>query len=523
MHYELFLTNILYSISIAFTIGAGVFVFNRTPRSHVSFSFLLLAISVTIVQLSHLIGINVLDAEFSTQAFFFSVVNIFLSVFNAHWIFAITGKIREERLPLVLFYISGIILTAFYVIFPDTYLITSSPKMYLPNYYNAGEYYWITRLFIFVVTAYFTYHALREYFTTVDLVVKNRLRYIIAGLVFAYVTGSTVVFLIFDIGIDPIFSSVMSLFVAPLAYATMRFKLVDINVVARQALIYALIITILTSLVSIGSFSNLYIAEQFPSFPLWIMPVAASFLAVGVGLVVWRKMRENDLLKYEFITVVTHKFRTPLTHVKWACELLLSTEQDPERQKEIRNIRESNSKLIDLTSTLIAIADTDRPESSLYKFEPLVLGDLVSEVATGLKNRMSDRKTAFAIERWDNGALVKGDLERLKFVAQTLIENAVSYTPLGGTVVASVESNEKTVVLRVKDAGIGISRDELQRLFTKFYRSSRAKAADTEGVGVGLFLVKAILDKHGARVDVWSEGENKGTTFTVTFPRVSIK
>ncbi len=508
------------SLSVLFTVGAGVLVYMRSIKSTVTVTFLLTSIALSVFQLSHVIGINLTDPNVSRAVFMFNLINIPLLCFNAHWIFAITGKIKEQRLPLILFYGAGAILLAFYLVFPDSFLLASKAKMYFPNYYDAGAHYWIMRLYIFIVSIYFTFHALHVYFTTTDLLIKNRLRYVIMALLFAYFTGSTAVFLVFDVTIDPIMSVFMSLYLIPLGYATFRYKLVDINIIARQAFVYGLIVTILTSVIAIGSFSNLYIYQAFPDFPIWLMPVATSALAVIVGIIVWKKMRENDLLKYEFITVVTHKFRTPLTHVKWATELLLSQESDPSKRHEIENIRESNSKLIDLTSTLIAVADADRPESSLYKFENLVLGDLVADVALGLKSRIEERKISFSLERWDSGAMMRGDRERIKFIAQTLVENAISYSQIGGTVVAAVETSSRTLSLRVKDAGIGIAKEELPRLFTKFYRSPRARTADTEGVGVGLFLIKAIVDRHGGTIEADSPGPNMGTTFLVSFPKL---
>ncbi len=520
MHYELLLTNVLMSLSVMFTVGAGVLVYKRSLRSPVTVTFLLISITLGLFQLSHVVGINITDPYVSRAILMFNLVNIPFVCLNAHWIFAMTGKFDREKWVLYLFYISGTVLLAFYLLVPDSFLLPSLPKMYFPNYYDAGQYYWVVRLYIFVVSAYFTYHALREYFTTQDVVIKNRLRYVIMALVFAYFTGSTAVFLVFDVQIDPLISCFMSLYLIPLGYVTFRYKLVEINIIARQAFVYGLMVTILTSVVAIGSFSNLYISTAFPDFPIWLMPVATSAIAVIIGVLVWRKMRENDLLKYEFITVVTHKFRTPLTHIKWATELLLSQEQDLAKKHELENVRESNRKLIDLTSTLIAVADADRSESSLYKFEKIIFGDIVAEAAAGLRARVEERKIAFSLERWDNGALIRGDRERIKFIAQTLIENAISYSPIGGTVVAAVETSSKTVTLRVKDAGIGIAKEELAHLFTKFYRSQRAKTADTEGVGVGLFLIKSIIDRHGGVIEADSMGVNQGTTFLVTFPKL---
>jgi signal transduction histidine kinase len=520
MHYELFLTDVFFTLSVIFTVGFGVYIFKRSPRRDLGMTFFLMSISLALFQISHVIGINITDPDLSRIVFMFNLVNIPIVCFTAHFILALTDRIRQERFALILFYFSGAVLLVFYLVNPEHFLFPSRPKLYFPNYYEPGQYFWIMRLYIYVVSAHFTYHALREYFATVDQVIRNRLRYIIAGLVISYMTSAAAVFLIFDVRVDPIFATLMSLSCLPLGYASIRYNLVDITIVARRAFLSALMVTIVTSLLSIASFSTLYVANILPSFPLWLMPVGSSLIAAAVGYLVWRKMHETDVLKYEFITVITHKFRTPLTHIKWATELLLSTEENEDKKHEIKNIRESNAKLIDLTSTLIALADTDRPVSSQYKHESLSIGDLVDESVAAIKERIEERKTILTVVHDDNGAVVAGDRERLKFVAQTLIENAVSYTPIGGSVNVRLSADTRHVYLVVADTGIGIAKSELQHLFAKFYRSSRAKVADTEGVGVGLFLVRSILERHSGKIGVESAGEGKGTTFTVVLPRI---
>jgi signal transduction histidine kinase len=109
------------------------------------------------------------------------------------------------------------------------------------------------------------------------------------------------------------------------------------------------------------------------------------------------------------------------------------------------------------------------------------------------------------------------DEEKIRLAVQNLIENAIHYTPQGGRVTASVSHDTKEVMLQVQDTGMGIPENQKARVFEKFFRASNAKTVDTEGSGLGLYLVNNIIQAHGGKVWFTSE-EGKGSTFAFTLP-----
>src|SRR3989344_7581833 len=112
------------------------------------------------------------------------------------------------------------------------------------------------------------------------------------------------------------------------------------------------------------------------SIGLIILGVAVIVVAIKYGSdYLWRKLRENENLKYEFITIIAHKFRTPLTHMKWLSEGLIADELDPRKRENLREMRQANQKLIDLTGTLIELTDSDDDSKSSYVFETVNLRD----------------------------------------------------------------------------------------------------------------------------------------------------
>jgi len=248
---------------------------------------------------------------------------------------------------------------------------------------------------------------------------------------------------------------------------------------------------------------------------------------LGVGLLViilaigyiWHRFRENERLKYEFITIVAHKFRTPLTYVKWISDTLVTDEDDQFKKKSLEDIQRSNQRLIDLTGTLIELTESDGPGRATYKIEHLNLCDLVRETAAPFKDAFHEKNIFFSVNCRDEKIMVKVDRARLEFILQTLFENARNYTSPGKEVRVLISHSFRKAIVTVIDQGIGITKEDMPHVFTKFFRAQNARHVDTEGFGVGLYMAKTISRRLGGRLEAHSEGENKGSTFTLTLHR----
>jgi len=263
-----------------------------------------------------------------------------------------------------------------------------------------------------------------------------------------------------------------------------------------------------------------------------VPPISGKFLSIilfGIALLIvliivskkiLSKLRENETLKREFITIVAHKFRTPLTQTRWLTEGLLSEEQDSYKKESLTQIQKANQGLIDLTGTLIELADSDNSSKTGYKFERTELAPLVRSVSESLRNLFKEKNIFFSVECPPPPIFAKIDTSRMEFALQTILTNAQTYTPPGRNVSISLIENAGHAVISVTDHGIGIDSKDLPHIFSKFYRTENAQQTDTEGFGVGLFLVSAIIRRHKGRLDVYSEGIGKGSTFTIVIPAV---
>ena len=253
-------------------------------------------------------------------------------------------------------------------------------------------------------------------------------------------------------------------------------------------------------------------------FNLAILTVCLVVLLAVLAVYIWRRLKENEKLKYEFITIIAHKFRTPLTSVKWITDGLLQEETDSFKKTAFENIGQSNQKLIDLTSTLINMTDSDNADTAGYVMERLALCDIVRGVVTSFKDAFHQKNIFFSANCDETEVFVKADRNRLEFVLQTILENARTYTPVGREVAVSVSKSGRKAVVSIRDGGIGIAPEDLNKVFSKFFRADNAKLADTEGFGVGLYLAQTIMKRMKGKIEAYSEGHNKGSTFSVILP-----
>jgi signal transduction histidine kinase len=233
------------------------------------------------------------------------------------------------------------------------------------------------------------------------------------------------------------------------------------------------------------------------------------------------RLRRLDEMKSNFISVVAHQLRTPLSGVKWTLNLLLSGDIGGELPTEQRTYLfkayESNERMIALVNDMLR---ADRIESAKihYSFQPLQLLDLFDNILFELLPQAEKKGIRIRFERRPPELRkVSADPERIRAVLQNLIENSVRYSRTGGVVELGVKDEGDEVLVFVKDEGIGIPKDQQQHIFERFFRARNAIKTETEGSGLGLFIVKSIIERHGGKI--WFEGEEgKGVTFYFTLP-----
>ncbi len=516
MNILLLIHNIGYIITLSLTLVLGIFVFLKGSKQVVNITFLLISVSVTIFGLAYIIGASTQDSGLARFFLLFTMVNILTVCFNAHNVLAILGIDKKRKAVLLAMYSCAALLYAFFL--SDTYRFTKLPvpKMYFPNYYEPGDYYWVFIAFFFIVVSYFMYELIRAYGRS-DGTQKNRIKYLIAAYAFGYGVGSISFLLEYDLQVDPILSMFFGLYTFPLAYAILKYELMDIHIVAKRALGYAVLTAAVSIFISLISFSNNILSETVPNFPTWFIPLFASLISVAIGAFVWQKIKDVDVLKYEFINNVTHKFRTPLTHIRWLSEEMRADLDKESREKAVEEIQYASMRLFELTNILIDVARDDNSDY-LYRFAKGKPETIINEIIASHKEQLTAKNLTLKVQIAPQLPEVTLDARRLHFAVQILFENAIVYTPKGGQILIRLTQDHNKLLFEIKDSGIGIPKEELSYLFAKFYRAQNARRTDTEGMGIGLFMSKNIIEKHGGKIWAESEGPNKGSSFFFTLP-----
>ena len=217
---------------------------------------------------------------------------------------------------------------------------------------------------------------------------------------------------------------------------------------------------------------------------------------------------------------VSHDLRTPLTRLRGTAELALAGAPDPERYREaLAECVEEADRVLVMLNTLMDISEAESGAMQLQR-EPVVLSEVVDR-AVDLYRDVADAKGVTL--RGDGGSsegrrsVVSGDRTRIEQVAANLIDNAIKYTPPGGTVDVAIERGGLNATIVVRDTGAGIPTGELPRIWDRLFRGDASRSE--RGLGLGLSLVKAIVEAHGGTVGVTSE-PGRGSVFSVSFPLI---
>ncbi len=233
----------------------------------------------------------------------------------------------------------------------------------------------------------------------------------------------------------------------------------------------------------------------------------------------YEAVKRANQTKNEFVSVMTHELRVPMTSIKGYTDMIgMVGELSPQQQNYLNIIRSNVDRMTVLVSDL---SDISRLESGALKLEIVDGVDLrsvvMNEVLPAMKTEIERRQHQMVVEIPDDLPGVHGDPRRLAQVLTNLISNAYKYTPNGGTLTlqAAVEGN--AVRCRVTDTGVGMSKDELAKLFTKFWRAEEEYVREQPGSGLGLTIAKNLVELQGGSMDVVSE-KGKGTTFSFTVP-----
>jgi signal transduction histidine kinase len=226
-------------------------------------------------------------------------------------------------------------------------------------------------------------------------------------------------------------------------------------------------------------------------------------------------------MKNDFIAIVSHDLRTPLTAIKNSVTLLAKGWPDKRpvdpKQKELLDIIMSNTnRQLRMISDLLDISKIEAGVMSVHA-EPMNITALSADMINSLKSQAEEKKITLKMSAGDKPIKVRADPEHARRILSNLLNNAIKFTPDGGSVELALASRPNDALVIISDTGIGIPAEDINKLFNKFYRSSSA-SHHKEGSGLGLAISKGLIEAQGGTIWVESEA-GAGSSFYFTLPR----
>lgn len=364
----------------------------------------------------------------------------------------------------------------------------------------------------------------------------KQLKWIIIGTLVGFVFG-----MIFDLFL-PLFGNYRYIYIGPIfsfsmvvaiAYSIMKYHLFNIKVVATEIVVFILWVFILVRAILAET-----PREQFINIGLLCVMVIVGIILIqsvirevdqrekieklAVDLEhANERLKEVDQLKSEFLSLATHQIRAPLTAIKGYSSLILEGDygEVPEGiLKPVDVIAKSCQNLVMIVNDFLNIS---RIEQGRMKYD-LGVFDLISvtqQVITELRPNIEHTGLMCSCHVRDDrdSVMVYADLGKVKQVIINLIDNAIKYTP-SGSITVEVSKHDTFAQLRVSDTGIGISSEDIKKLFNKFSRAKDANKTNVLGTGLGLYVAKQMIEAQNGKIWIESEGVGKGTTAIVELP-----
>ncbi len=232
-----------------------------------------------------------------------------------------------------------------------------------------------------------------------------------------------------------------------------------------------------------------------------------------------RELMEADRMKTRFVSLASHQLRSPIAGVRIYTDMMIKGEfgkLQPQQTDILTKNLGALDRLIETVETFLDAARIQLGKLEIIRTET-DLTKLVNQVVTNLEPSAKKKKISLIAKMPSDLPFVSCDEGKIYHVIMNLVDNAVKYTRQGNVTIRAVQAGDE-VIMEISDTGIGLSKEEKMAIFDVFQRGMEAVRLDTSGAGLGLFIVKSILDAHGSGIDVESKGRNEGTRFSFRLP-----
>lgn len=230
-----------------------------------------------------------------------------------------------------------------------------------------------------------------------------------------------------------------------------------------------------------------------------------------------KRLGELDSMKSDFISLATHQIRTPLTAIKGYASLILEEDfgKVPDKLKEpVETILASSNNLVKIVHEFLDISQIEQGRMK-YEYSDFDIEKQLEEIVKEFKPTLDSKGLSFHTkEEKGEDYTVRADESKVRNIVMNVIDNAIKYTPKGHIYLRLSRQSDK-ILIEISDTGIGIPREELQKIFKKFVRASDASEVNVTGTGLGMYIAKEMVEEMGGKIWAESEGEGKGSSWFI--------
>lgn len=451
----------------------------------------------------------------------------FIPLFYFLFILHLTNQFKRRK---KIFFFSSFVALFFFIINPSTIFIKTVTPKFIFNY--APEpgfmYIYFTAYFFLLVTysIYLLYntqlHTKRE--ETV------RLRFVLFSSLAGFIGGGGVFLLTYNL-IAPHLLILFAFYPAIITYAMIKHHLLNIKVILTEFFISLLWLLLLFRIFFFDTLQDQLIGffVFFASLILGISVIKSVVKEVKTREEIERlavdlekaneKLKELDKLKSEFVSIASHQLRSPLTALKGYTSLLMegSYGKLPAAAKEaVENIFESADLMVGSVEDFLNVSRIEQGRMK-YEMSEFDIVELTSSVFEEQKNVADEKGVKLSFNGNGKKINIKADIGKIKQVFTNLIDNSIKYTPKGSITISIMEGGN-VIRFSVKDTGIGMSKEDIGKLFKRFERAKGANLVNVSGTGLGLYVAKEMVEAHKGKIWAESEGKGLGSTFIVELP-----
>jgi len=260
--------------------------------------------------------------------------------------------------------------------------------------------------------------------------------------------------------------------------------------------------------------------EEPPLVAVWVLLISAILFTMAVIITnSFERLAEANRMKSEFISIVSHQLRSPLSNLRWTIELLMSGRlgRIEEKQTEyFKILKENSNRMMELIKDLLIVSRIETAKLPMKKIE-FSLEDLVEDLIKEFTPLAQASNVKVKLGSQSDLPKIFADPSQVRLVIENFLDNAIHYIKENGLVEIKIEKRNQNLYFEIKDDGVGIPREDQKYIFQKFFRAENILKYQTQGSGLGLYISKAVVERSGGKIG-FSSREGVGSTFWLTLP-----